>query len=60
MIAPYVVEEHDGKFWVHKQRRIDKNSGTVMGELAWKDPFDTRQEALIKAVQLEDETGCLF
>ena len=60
MIAPYVVEEHDGKFWVHHQRKVGKNFGTVMGELAWKDPFNTRQEALTKAVQLKDETGCFF
>lgn len=61
MFPPFVVEEYDGKFWVHTQGHYDyKNKKRIMGELAYEEPFETHDEAQMKANELEFKTGCLW
>lgn len=61
MFPPYVVEEYDNKFWVHEQGRFDMRTGKrIMGELAFEDPFVTREEAQEKACEMEIATGALW
>jgi len=63
MVAPYVVEEYDGKFWIHKGATVSVVNGRparVRGELACKTPFDSQHDAQLKANKMEAKTGVLW
>ena len=61
MLPPYVVEEYDGKFWVHKQRKYNVESDSfIKGELAYNKSFGTYGEAQKKANKLVLRTGKLW
>lgn len=56
-MQPYVVEYHNGTFWVHRQREWTYNSKGEkipmdMGDLAWKEPFSKFEDAQAKADEL--------
>ena len=50
-MQPYIVEYHNGAYWVHKQREWTYNSKgekvpmTNMGDLACKEPFSKMEDA---------------
>jgi len=62
MLQPYVVEEYDGKFWVHKRRSYNHETRKydVLGELAYKRSFRSKDKAQIKADKLSNKDGKLW
>ena len=61
MLPSYVVEEYNGKFWVHKQGHYDFITKTyIMGERAYDKGFDSHNDAQKKANKLIDKTGALW
>ena len=61
MLPLYVVEEYNGKFWVHKRGHFDMITKThIKGELAYDKGFDSYEEAQGKANQLIIKTGKLW
>lgn len=61
MLPPFVVEEYNGKFWVHKQGHYDMEQRKhIKGELAYDKGFDSYDEAQTKASKLITKTGKLW
>lgn len=61
MLPPFVVEEHDGAFYVHHQGRYNTATKQYeMGALAYDKPFETRDDAQMKANKMEMRTGMLW
>lgn len=61
MLSPFVVEEHDGAFYVHHRGRYNLfTKQHEMGQLACDKPFKTYDEAQIKANDMELKLGGLW
>lgn len=61
MVSPFVVEEHDGAFYVHHRRRLNATTMRYeLGELAYNKPFKTYDDAQAKANKMELKSGVLW
>lgn len=63
MLPPFVVEEHDDAFWVHRQPSIDFSvfpPKRTLGALAYEESFSDYSQAQSKANEMEMGTGILW
>lgn len=61
MLPPFVVEEHDGAFYIHHRGKCNTiTRQREIGELAYDESFETYEDAQMKANDMEEKTGILW